>query len=167
MRNVVFRQLVTSQVRWVASGVLVVLLAVAAGPTVAAAQTISASGTFTQNSFVPSSFRTVGGVTMFDFVEHDSLKGTLVGTTVINGTCVVQTSGDSVCQAVETFTGSVGDASGTLTFRDVVFVSAAGAASGTFTIVSGTGGLATLHGHGSFQGVGGTGTYSGILATAP
>lgn len=85
---------------------------------------------------------------------------------MINGTCVVQTSGQSVCQAVELFTGAVGTESGTLQFRDVVFVSATGDVHGTFTIANG-GSLTNLQGHGSFQGSGGSGTYTSVLVTTP
>jgi hypothetical protein len=166
MRSMVFRLLTASRAGWLISSSVLVASVLAVSPTVVGAQPITASGTFTQTSFVPTNFRTVGGVTMFDFTEHDALSGTLSGTSVINGTCVVQPSGESVCQALETFTGQLGTTSGTLQFRDVVVISATGDAQGTFTIVNG-GSLTNVQGHGSFQGSGGSGTYTGMLVTAP
>ena len=41
-----------------------------------------------------------------------------------------------------------------------------GSFDGTFTVVSGTGGLASLHGHGTFEGTS-AGTYEGQLVFAP
>jgi hypothetical protein len=73
-----------------------------------------------------------------------------------------------VCQAVETFTGTVVGSAGTVVFRDVIVLDlTTNAAQGSFTIVSGTGDLATLHGHGTFQGAGGSGTYAAQLVGTP
>jgi hypothetical protein len=136
--------------------------AAAAGPPSAA------SGSFTQVSFSQTNVRTTGAVTHFAFTEQDALTGTFSGSTVLQGSCVVQASGRAICQAVESFTGTVAGQTGSLTFRDVIFLDmTTGAAHGSFTIISGTGGLAMLHGHGTFQGVGTTGTYSGALVFAP
>jgi hypothetical protein len=139
----------------------------AAAQATAAGPTIAASGGVTTLDFTVTGARTADGVTLFDFVEHDALTGTFSGSTVINGSCVVAPSGDSVCRAVETFTGTVDGVSGTTTFHDVVFVDASGAATGSFAIVSGTGGLAGLHGQGTFTSNAGVGSYSGRLVLAP
>jgi hypothetical protein len=147
---------------------LVVAGLLAAGPAAAGGPPVAASGTFVQNTFSTSNTRTEGAVTMFDFTERDTLAGTFTGTSLIQGTCVVQTSGQSVCTALETFTGQVGSASGTLQFRDVVVVEATGAVRGSFTIISGTGALAAMRGHGTFEGTPGSpGTYSARLLQDP
>ena len=61
----------------------------------------------------------------------------------------------------EAFTGTIGGTVGTAVLRvegagDVT----TGVLGGRFTIVDGTGGLATLHGEGTFRAVGDSGTYS-------
>jgi len=43
------------------------VIALALSPTVAMSQPITASGGFPQDTFEPTNFRPVGGVTMFDF----------------------------------------------------------------------------------------------------
>jgi hypothetical protein len=138
-------------------------LAAAAGPP------FEASGSFVQTSFVQSNIRSADGVTFFDFTEHDALVGTFSGTSVIQGSCVVPASGQGVCHAVETFTGAVEGESGTARFSDVIFLDlTTGAVHGSFTVVGGTGELASLHGHGTFQGTSGApGTYTGRLVFAP
>jgi hypothetical protein len=118
---------------------------------------------------VPSNFRTAGANTFFDFTEHDSLSGTFTGTSVIQGSCVTHASGQTICQAVETFTGTVAGRCGagdSVRFRDVVRIGPTGAAQGSFTVVGGTGALASVHGHGTFQGAS-TGTYTAKLVFAP
>ena len=138
-------------------------------PAAAAGPPIAGSGTFAQVSFAASNFRTAGGNTFFDFTEHDSLTGTFTGTSVINGSCVTHASGQTTCQAVETFTGTVAGQGGvgdTVTFRDVIAISPTGAASGSFTVIGGTGAFANVHGHGTFQGTS-TGTYTARIVFAP
>ena len=144
-----------------------VLLAVSV-PAASAGPPIAASGSYQQVSFVPSNFRTADGVTFFDFVEHDALTGTLSGTSVIEGSCATRASGETICQALETFTGTVagvGGAGDTVLFRDVVMIDPTGAVEGSFAVVDGTGDLANLHGHGTFQGAS-TGIYTGLLVFA-
>jgi Protein of unknown function (DUF3224) len=135
----------------------------------AAEPPIQASGSYQQVSFAPSNFRTAGGVTFFDFTEHDSLAGTFSGTSVIQGSCVTRASGQTLCQAVETFTGTVagqGGAGDTVTFRDVITIDATGALQASFRVVSGTGALANLHGQGTVQGTS-TGSYTGLFVFGP
>jgi hypothetical protein len=135
--------------------------AAAAGPPV------PASGTVVQTSFVQSNPRSAGGVTHFDFTEHDALTGTFIGTTVIQGSCAVGASGQGVCHAFETFTGTVAGQTGTLQFNDVIFLDlTTGAFHGTYTTING-GSLTNVHGRGTFQGTGTTGTYTGLLILAP
>jgi hypothetical protein len=144
------------------------LLVSFAAPATAAGPPIAASGSFQQVSFVPSNFRTADGVTFFDFTEHDSLSGTLSGTSVIQGSCVALASGETLCQAVETFTGTVagqGEAGDTVTFHDVVAIDATGAVQGSFAVIDGTGALANVHGQGTFEGTS-TGSYSGRFVFA-
>jgi len=155
----------TSPAPWlVVCGVLICAL-LSATPA-AAATFIAASGSFAQTSFVQSNVRTMGGVTLFDFTEGDTLSGTFSGTSVIQGSCVARRSGVTVCQAFETFTGTVDGQTGTVVFHDVFTIQATGSAEGSFTIVSG-GSLSTVHGHGTFQSAGTSGTYSGVLIVAP
>ena len=154
--------------RWLIASSLLVGGLLWATPAAAAGPPFAASGSFVQTSFVQSNVRSADGVTFFDFTEHDTLSGTLSGTSVIQGSCVVRASGQGVCQAVETFTGTVAGRTGTVQFRDVVSLdTTAGTSQGRFTIVSGTGDLANLRGHGTFRGLGTTGTYTGRLVFAP
>jgi hypothetical protein len=144
-------------------------LAFGTAPAAAAGPPIPASGSFQQLSFVASNFRTADGVTFFDFIEHDSLSGTFSGTSVIQGSCLTRASGQTLCQALETFAGTVAGQGGggdTVTFRDVVAIAPTGAVQGSFTVVGGTGALANLHGHGTFEGTS-TGSYSGLLVFVP
>jgi hypothetical protein len=143
--------------------------AVSGVPAAAAGPPVVASGSYQQLSFVPSNFRTADGVTFFDFTEHDSLSGTFSGTSVIEGSCMTRASGQTLCQALETFMGTVagrGGSGDTVTFRDVVNIESTGAAHGSFTVVAGTGALANLHGHGTFAGTS-TGSYTGLFVLAP
>ena len=167
MRTVVLEPFGRRRLLWLAISCLLAgslwtaIQASAAGPPFAA------SGSATTVSFTVTSVRSADGVTLFDFIEQDALAGTFSGTTVIDGSCVVKQSGESVCRGSETFTGTVNGASGTLTFNDVIGIDASGVANGAFTIVGGTGDLADLHGHGTFTSSGGVGTYSGRLVFAP
>ena len=144
------------------------LLLLAANPAAAAGPMIEASGTFVRTSFVQSNVRTVGGVTRFDFTQTDALSGTLSGTNVLQGSCVVPASGETVCHASETFTGTAAGQSGRLQQRDVTFRDpTTGASHAIFVVVGGTGGLANLHGSGTFQGIMGAGTYTAQVFFAP
>jgi Protein of unknown function (DUF3224) len=139
-------------------------LLLAAGPAAAAGPPIAASGSFVQDSFVQSNIRSAGGVTLFDFTEHDTLSGTFGGTSVIEGSCAVQASGRGQCRGVETFTGDVAGQAGTAVFHDVITLEPTGASHGRFTI---TGGSLNVRGQGTFQGTGTSGTYTGLLVIGP
>jgi len=127
-----------------------------------------ATGSFTQVSFTSSNERVVGGVFMFDFTETDVLTGTLMGTSVVEGSCVVRQTGMAICQGLETFTGTVDGLSGTAEFWNVFEVNGAtGSFSGRFTALGGSGELASLQGQGTFEGTGATGTYALRITFAP
>jgi Protein of unknown function (DUF3224) len=145
------------------------VLVVGAASAAAAEPPIAASGSYQQVSFTPSNFRTAGAVTFFDFTEHDNLSGTFSGTSVIQGSCMTRASGQTVCQAVEVFTGTVAGQGGpgdTVTFRDVITIDSTGGVQASFRVVGGTGALANLHGQGTVQGTS-TGSYTGLLVFAP
>jgi len=147
------------------SAVALLVLPVLAAPLSAAGPPLQASGSFIQTPIIQSNIRTAGPVTLFDFTETDTLTGTLSGTSVIRGQCVLRESGRATCTAREVFTGTVNGQSGTVEFADVVHIAnaATGALTGSWTVIGGTGGLSNLRGHGTFEGSGGRGTYSLIL----
>jgi hypothetical protein len=147
---------------------LVPLLAFMAPSAATAATRLSASGTFTQTSFTVTDSRTAGRLTFLSFEETDVLTGTLTGTTLIVGECIVFASGEGMCKASETFTGTVDGMSGTLEFLDLVEINTnTGEVAGRFIVVDGTGDLAGAHGQGTFSGAAGTGTYAGTLILTP
>ncbi len=166
MRTTVLRVLTARRPLWLVLSLSLATLLSAASLAAAAGPPFEANGTFVQTSFELSNVRSAGGVTLFDFTETDALSGTFSGTDVVQGSCVVQPSGQGVCHAFETFTGTVNGESGTVQFSDVFFLEATGAFRGTFTVVGGTGGLTSLHGHGTFEGTT-EGTYEGLLVFAP
>ena len=137
-------------------------VAEAAGPPVAGCGTFSAASPMVVES------RVVGGNTIITDVVAGSLTGLFSGPIVAERRIVLHPNGTITGQALETFTGSVaaptGGQAGGLVFR-LVFTgdAAAGTFSGSFIILSGTGGLANLHGHGTFDGslITGAGTYCG------
>jgi len=121
---------------------ILVLSALPAHPAGAAGPPIEATGTYTRTSIAQSNIRTVGGVTLLDFTETQVWTGT--------------------------FTGTVAGRSGTAELHLVVFIdTTTRVLHASFTIVGGTGELATLHGHGTVQAVGGTGPYEAKLVFAP
>jgi hypothetical protein len=147
---------------------LVPLFAFVGPSAAAAATTISATGTFTQTSFTVTESHTAGNLTFMSFTETDALAGTFEGTSVIVGECIFFPSGEGMCKATETFTGTVNGALGTLVLLDQIRINTTtGEASGRFEVVGGSGDLAGVRGQGSFSGVNGAGTYSGTLILAP
>ena len=144
---------------------LVLLLS---SPARAAAPPTVLVGSFTQVSFATSNERLVGAAFMFDFTETDTLTGDLTGTSDLEGRCTVRPTGFAVCQALETFTGTVDGRTGMAQFWNVFEVDfSTGAFTGRFTAVGGTGGLANLQGQGTFSGTGTTGTYALQVTFAP
>lgn len=171
MRDTLPHVVPAHRARWLAALAAALILVLAASPAYharAAGPPIEATGAYVRTGFAQSNVRSVGKVTMFDFTETQSLTGTFSGTTVLQGSCVVRPALQAVCQAISTFTGTVDGNSGTAEFRDVVFIDlTTGTLHGSFTIVSGTDDLATLHGHGTFQAVRGSGSYEAQLIFAP
>lgn len=148
--------------------VLTPMLTLAAPSAAHAAPPVSASGSVTQTSFVVTGTRTVDGVTFFSFHETDSLTGTLSGDSAISGECIQRSTGPILCQAHETFAGTVLGRSGTIDFLDLISIDqSTGAVQGRFTIVGGAGELSGIHGVGTFAAQGTTGTYSGRILLAP
>jgi hypothetical protein len=142
-------------------------LALAMPAAAAAGATIATNGSFVEG-FVPSDVRTAGGVTFFDLAGSENLTGTLSGKAHFTGSCVVRPAEVASCTAIETFTGMAADQSGTAVWLAVAQINlVTGSISGTFTILSGTRGLAGLHGEGTFQGTRGVGTYTGRLLLVP
>jgi len=133
-----------------------------------AATRVAASGTVTQTSFAVTDSRTAGDLTFLSFEETDVLTGTLTGTTVLVGECIVFASGEGMCKARETFTGTVDGMSGTLEFLDLIEINLnTVTATGRFVVVDGSGELTGVRGQGTFSATGGAGTYSGTLILTP
>ena len=151
----------------VCSALLVPLVALVASPA-SAAQRLQATGGVTQTSFTVTGTRAAGPITFLDFSETDALTGTFAGSSVLHGQCVVFPTGEALCKADETFTGTVAGESGTMDFKDLINLDMnTGAFQGRFTIVGATGELTNTHGQGTFSGTSPTGTYSGTLVIAP
>ena len=155
--------------RRIAGAVLLTALLTLAAPSAAhAAPPVSASGSVTQTSFVVTGSRTADGVTFFSFTETDSLTGSFVGHSEIAGECIQRSTGPILCQAHETFTGTVLGRSGTVDFLNLISVDpSTGAVQGRFTTLGGTGELAGIHAVGTFEAQGTTGTYSARIVVAP
>jgi hypothetical protein len=129
----------------------------------AAGATIAANGSFVEG-FVPSDVRTADGVTFFQVTGTEDLAGTISGAAEFTGSCAVRPAEVANCIARETFTGTVADRDGSAVWLAVAQIDlGTGSIFGTFTILAGTGGLASLHGEGTFAGSGGVGTYTGRL----
>jgi Protein of unknown function (DUF3224) len=153
--------------RAIVLALLVPLFALLAPPSADAGTRISATGEFTQTSFTVTGSHQAGPLTFLSFQETDALTGTLSGTSLIIGECIVFPTGEGKCKATETFTGTVDGKSGTLVFHDVINLdNNVGSVDGRFQIVRGTGELSGVHGQGTFSGVAGTGSYAASLTFA-
>jgi len=131
--------------RWLRMATLsiVSVLWVAVAPTVYADERGAASGTFTI-SFSPISGRTADGNTFIDYTFSEHMVGAFDGTRVGAGSLVIHPDGSLNTENSGIFTGSIAGASGTAVMRyrgSGTFASAAG----SFTVGSGTGGLAEVH----------------------
>ncbi|MEO8286577.1 MAG: DUF3224 domain-containing protein [Chloroflexota bacterium] len=129
------------------------------------------SGTFTYTSSTFNSVRFAGGNMIVDLSAEAIYTGNLEGTSTLNGTLIFHQDGSANFHDVEVFTGTVNGVSGTLTFN-LTGGGPDGLFRGMETIVSGTGGLAGLHGTLDEVGIvvmptGPQGTYTGQLHTAP
>lgn len=88
-----------------------------------------------------------GCVFTFDAVTTTALSGSMTGTGTNTSSCVYRVRQDSdVCVGTFVFVGTIAGRTGTATFHIVTHGDATGSHS-TLSVVSGTGGLADLHGH--------------------
>jgi hypothetical protein len=152
----------TRPARWLLALSLVFAASLLATDKAAAAAPFEASGTFVETSSAHSEPQPVGCgcVVFFDQTVTDTLFGTLNGSGTFNGSCQVRVrSGRGVCVGTFTFTGTVAGRTGTAQIHDVILIDdvTTGASHGSFSIVSGTGGLANLRGHATVEG----NTYNG------
>jgi hypothetical protein len=136
----------------------------------AAGPPMEGCGTFSILSTTVVEIRAAGGNTIVTDVVTGNLTGLFSGPLVAERRIVLHPDGTISGQARETFTGNFAGQTGGLVFR-LVFTgdATAGVFSGSFIIVSGTGGLANLHGEGTFTGslVTGAGSYCAQVVAAP
>ncbi len=111
---------------------------------------ISASGTISPIQSLGDVIRVADGNTFFHHNDVHTLTGTLVGTTSEDVTIIVNlTTGQGTLSGLLFFTGTANGVSGTLVLQLVGVVNVP-SIQGSFTIISGGGGLANLHGQGTF-----------------
>ncbi len=99
-------------------------------------------------------------------------SSTFSGTVRFDGSAILRPDGNLIGSARETLNGTVADRSGTVVCLAVVKIARTGSISGSFTVLSGTGGLAGVHGSGTFEGSSVTptsavGTYAGRFVFVP
>jgi len=132
---------------------------------VAYATPTSASGSFTVSNSPPTA-RAAGGNMILTYDSSFTSTGTFVGTCSGQAVTVTHADGTANTKATCTFTGTVGDKSGTAVFH-IVAQGKGSSFRGQFTILAGgTGGLANLRGEGPFSGTAtgpltSAGTYTG------
>jgi hypothetical protein len=158
MRTTILRPI--RQAGWLVPLTLSLAISLLATDLAAAAEPFEASGTTVTTNSIQSNIRSVPvpgcacRVTLFDDTESVIVSGAFSGTGVIELSCRVPSSTlQGRCHGTETFTGTVAGRSGTATFEETTFFDlTTGASHGSFTVVSGTGGLRNLRGHGTFEG---------------
>lgn len=159
----------TGRIRLLLVTILALLAAVAPGGAAASSRS-SASGTFTYTFSTFNSVQKAGGNLIIDLSAAVSYTGTFTGTSTLHGTLVLHANGTATFQDVETFTGTVNGAPGTVTFRLDGHADRAGVITARDVIISATDELAGLHGvlsEVATLGAGGpVGTYSGEIVTA-
>jgi hypothetical protein len=145
-----------------ATSALAAALTVSALPAVASPPA-TATGTFTTQVVSFDVFRETNGVAFVHEVDTDTYTGGLVGAATDTYTSRALFAngsggghGTEVCNAC-TIGGRTGGYSAVFNFT---IPAGGGNFTGTETFISGTGGLAGLHGGGSFQGNGTVNTYS-------
>jgi len=141
----------TPQLRYALMVALVVLLMGATAYT-QPPQHLLGGGTFTDIEVEVISTRQAGPNTITEQLLTVTSLGTLDGGDISLITCVTDPTGKGVCYTKATFTGSVDGNAGTLELQAEFRVQGTVVEAAHFTIVGGTGALATLHGHGSFAG---------------
>jgi len=139
----------TPQSRFALMAALAVLLI---GATAYAQPPLSGGGDFTDIVVEVLSTRPAGPNTISEQLLTATATGTLAGDATSMITCVTDPTGHGVCHAKTTFAGSVAGNEGTLEIQDEFRVNGAVVEAAYFTILSGTGALATIHGHGHFAG---------------
>jgi hypothetical protein len=89
-------------------------LLIPTGASVAAAD--AASGTLTTTSATFNGVRFAGGNTILELTSTVEYTGTFSGTSIVQGTLIFHPNGTTNFHDIETFTGTVNGASGTVTF---------------------------------------------------
>jgi hypothetical protein len=149
----------------VSAAIALLLVILITGMGLAALPRREASGSFittstTIHSVMDDKFNEVN-----DLSSAVTYTGTLEGTSALQGTLTIHRDGSADFRGVETFTGSVNEMPGTLTFEVVGDCDLYQGIRLTNTIMSGTGELASLYGVISKTGItkdnGPVGTYTG------
>ncbi len=149
---------------------LVSLMFGAGTPAAQAAPPTAASGSFAPLGDPTNvALQFAGPNIIVTWTRTNVLSGTFSGTVVSEQRTVVRADGSFTGTEVSTFTGTVDGVAGTDTSVGVFAGDNATSFHGHFVIVSGTGGLANLHGQGTTEGSSstGAGTYSGQILFSP
>jgi hypothetical protein len=125
---------------------LTALLALVAATGAAAEPPTAASGTVVTTSATFNSVRPAGSNLIVDLSGTAAYTGTFTGTSTLQGILVIRSDGSATFHDVETFTGTVNDVPGTLTFELNGSNDSALVVHATATLISASGGLAGLHG---------------------
>ncbi|TML84298.1 MAG: DUF3224 domain-containing protein [Actinobacteria bacterium] len=125
---------------------LVIVLAVVATTSAAAAPRTLANGTVGNTSSTFNSVRAADGNLIVDLSATASYTGTFSGTSTLHGILIIHADGSANFHDVETFTGTVNGVPGTVTFNLTGSNDAALAVHATATIIGASGDLAGLHG---------------------
>ena len=119
------------------------------------------SGTFTNISSTIAGVRAAGRKRFVDrTVTWKFAEGDFLGTSVAQLTYTFPPNGKVTFSGTETFTGTLDGKSGTFVVPQSASINGT-TGQGRFVILSGTGGLANLHGQGTFLGTSESGTWSG------
>jgi hypothetical protein len=154
---------------------VVTLLGVTAAGGANASPPVAASGTLTYTSSTFNSVRMADGNVIIDLSATVAYTGTLSGTSELQGVLIFHPNGTANFHDLETFTGTINGAPGTVTFNLKGSSDENLVVKATATVVDASGGLAGLHGVLDEaavvldKAVGPVGTYSGQLGfdTAP
>jgi len=120
-------------------------------PVANASRSSTGTGSFTATS-TTMNVRSAGPNTVIDSQSSFTATGFFTGTCVGTTRSVGRSNGQSTAHGSCTFTGTIGDKSGTLVFR-LEFTGVGASFQGRFVGVQGSGGLAGVHVSGTFQGM--------------